>query len=58
MKKSPVHIGAGNVNMRGKKTHMMGCRCCVCYDFRDEVRKKEHQKEINDHVAQLNRASP
>ena len=46
MPKSSVAYGAGNVNMKGKKERIMGCRCCVCIDFREDELKKEHMKEI------------
>lgn len=51
--KSPVAYGAGNVNMKGKKTHRMGCGCCVCLDKREEIRYKEDMKELNAHVGKL-----
>lgn len=48
MPKSPVAHGAGNVNMKGKKERMMRCRCCWCYDFREDELKKVHMKEIRN----------
>jgi hypothetical protein len=44
--KSPIYRGAGNLNMKGKKTMRMRCGCCSAYDFRDDELKKEHKKEI------------
>ena len=41
---------AGQVNMKGKKTKLMRCRCCTCVDLRDKFLKKEHEKEINASV--------
>ena len=57
MPKSPVAHGAGNVNMKGKKYKLMRCGCCECIDLRDKVLEKEHKKEIDGQLAQLNRAS-
>lgn len=54
--KSWPKAAAGNVKMKGKKFRVMGCRCCVCKDFRESELKKEHQKEINGAVAQSGRA--
>ena len=45
--KSPVFgAKAGNVKMRGKKTRLMSCKCCMMMDFREECRKKEAEEEI------------
>ena len=58
MPKSPSY-GAGNVNMKGKKYKLRHCGCCWCIDFRDDVLKKEHKKEMKEYgrIAQLDRAS-
>ena len=37
---------AANVNLKGKKYKRMGCGCCSCIDFRDNILKKEHKKEM------------
>ena len=39
---------AGNVNMKGKKYKLMRCGCCACLDMRDDVLKKEHEKEMKN----------
>jgi len=31
---------AGQVKMRGKKTMLMRCKCCVCRDLRGDLKKK------------------
>lgn len=48
-KKSPVVHGAGNINMKGKRYRLLRCGCCVAVDFRDDVLKKEHLKEIKEY---------
>jgi len=42
----PYHASAGNINMHGKKTRLMACRCCVCIDMRDDIHEKEHREEM------------
>jgi hypothetical protein len=42
----PLHGGAGNINMRGKKSKHMSCGCCLCFDCRDDLLKKEHYKDM------------
>jgi hypothetical protein len=44
----PYHAAAANINMRGKKTKRMSCRCCVCIDFREEIVYRIHIKEMRD----------
>ena len=39
---------AGNVNMRGKKTKLMRCKCCTCIDLRDKILYSIHKKEMKD----------
>lgn len=48
MPKSSVAHGAGNINMKGKKTLVLRCRCCVCEDFREQELKKAHLKEMRN----------
>lgn len=33
-------------NMKGKKMHLFGCRCCVARDLRGEYLARQHQREI------------
>lgn len=43
--------GLGWVKMRGKKSKVLGCGCCVAEDRRDEIRWKEAANEIQaNHV--------
>ncbi len=44
--KGPVHAAAANINMRGKKSRVDRCWCCVCVDFRDKLRDLQHKKEM------------
>lgn len=39
--------GLGWVKMRGKKTKVLGCKCCVAEDHRDDVRWDEAANEIS-----------
>ncbi len=39
---------AANINLRGKKYKRMGCGCCFCADFREDVVRKEHIREIRN----------
>jgi hypothetical protein len=45
MKSNPGAVG--NVNLRGKKSWTLSCGCCDMYDFRDDEREREAQKEID-----------
>jgi hypothetical protein len=48
------HPAAANINMRGRKTKLESCWCCVCIDMRDDMIKKIHAKEMrNALVGQL-----
>jgi len=50
MSKSPRHIHAGNIKMRGKKHRLMGCGCCSAFDFRQKNLDKIFRKEISIEV--------
>lgn len=41
-------VNCGNVNMRGKKTKVLACGCCVAEDLRDKVLAKIHKREIRN----------
>jgi len=30
-----IPYGAGNIKLRGKKTKLLSCRCCVAVDLRE-----------------------
>jgi hypothetical protein len=49
MPRSPRHIHAGDVNLRGKKHKTMSCGCCECIDYREQERVRELEKEIKDY---------
>lgn len=49
-KAGPHHPAAANINMRGKKTKVMRCYCCMCLDMRDDIIAKQHLKEMNNGV--------
>jgi hypothetical protein len=44
----PHHAAAANINMRGKKTKLMSCLCCVCVDMREKILYNIHKKEMRD----------
>lgn len=46
---SKVNSAAANVNMRGKKEKSMSCYCCVCVDYRDDMIKAIHTKEMREY---------
>lgn len=39
--------GAGNFNLKGKKSHLCACRCCVVQDFREDY---ESQRVANEEI--------
>ena len=41
---------AGDVNLRGKKTKLMRCKCCECVDFRDKIKYYEDLKLIRKYL--------
>lgn len=44
----PFHPAAANINMRGKKSRVDHCWCCVCIDMRDEIMYRIHKMEMRD----------
>ena len=49
-------FGAGNANLKGRKTKRLRCGCCNAVNFKQYLLKKEHKKEIhNAFVAQHGR---
>lgn len=46
-------FGAGNANLKGKKTKLLRCGCCEAVNFKEDELKKIHKKEMqNAFVAQ------
>lgn len=43
----------GNVKLRGKKTQLMSCGCCVALNIKEEVRIKEKKQEVKDFMRGL-----
>jgi len=39
-------LNYGNYNLKGKKTQLLGCQCCVCLDKREQMIKKSITKEM------------
>ena len=53
--KSIYHGTAGaNAKLRGKKTCVLSCQCCVLMNIKDAERIKEANKEIRDLATQYN----
>lgn len=46
MKSTVVNVG--NVNLKGRKTKMLRCGCCVAVDLREKERIKEAKAEIDN----------
>jgi len=46
--RGPFHAAAANINMRGKKTKLTSCWCCVCIDMREYILYRIHKKEMRD----------
>lgn len=44
----PIHASAANINMRGKKSRVDHCWCCVCIDMREEIMYSIHKKEMRN----------
>lgn len=47
-RKNPIHAAAANINMRGKKSRVDHCRCCVCVDMREKIMYRIHKKQMRD----------
>lgn len=47
MRSPAVYNFSGQANMKGKKEKRLRCGCCTIIDFRNKVRKKEDEKEID-----------
>ena len=43
---------AGQVNMKGRKTRLMRCGCCVCRDLRGGILKRIIRKEVKAALAE------
>ena len=43
---SAVHLGS--VNLKGKKTKNLRCRCCTAQDFREREMERAGLKQIRD----------
>ena len=41
-------FGAGNANLKGRKTKRLRCGCCTAVNFKQDLLKKEHKKEIRN----------
>jgi hypothetical protein len=39
---------AGQFKLRGKKAIVLTCRCCTVENWKEDCRKREAEKEIND----------
>lgn len=50
MFKSPVPRGAGNINLKGKKSKLLLCRCCEAIDFREIEHARRDKKTIRQYL--------
>ena len=48
--KGPIHAAAANINMKSKKSKVDRCWCCYCIDLREDLKRKEHGKEISNYL--------
>jgi hypothetical protein len=48
--RGPFHAAAANINMKGKKSKLDSCWCCACIDFREDIQRKDHKKEITNYM--------
>lgn len=46
MKSSGRHVGS--INLRGKRSRVLNCQCCVALDLRDKVLENEARREMQD----------
>lgn len=46
MKSVPVPVG--NVKLRGKRTALLSCGCCVMFNAKWQLRVKQADKEIRE----------
>jgi hypothetical protein len=42
---------AANCKLRGKKYHLLSCKCCCLINIKDEVREKEKSKEVREFLS-------
>lgn len=47
MSKSLHHGNPGNINLRGKATRGLSCRCCSIFNLRDILEKRRINKELH-----------
>ena len=50
-------LRAGQAKLRGKKSKLMRCGCCVCHDLREGIINREIAKEIRFADIQCTEAS-
>lgn len=48
MSKSLHHGNPGNINLRGKATRGLGCRCCSIFNLRDILEDRRIEKEVRN----------
>jgi hypothetical protein len=51
MKSTPQNVGS--LNLRGKKTRLLRCGCCIAYNYKERELKREHLKEIKKEKANV-----
>lgn len=57
--KSIYHGTAGaNAKLRGKKTCVLSCQCCVLMNIKDAERDKEADRDIQEFINNQHRLDP
>lgn len=46
------YIRAGNINLKGKKSKLMGCKCCEVLDLRGKYNDRLMKKEMRGSVSE------
>ncbi len=49
---------AGGVNLKGRKTGMLSCKCCAAENFNDRELKLFHQQEIDEAILDHQKGPP
>lgn len=49
-RKGKKHPAAANINMRGKKSKPDKCWCCICIDFREDIKAREDKREMKSYI--------
>jgi hypothetical protein len=45
---------AGNIKLRGKKSHVLSCKCCDVFNFKEDYSNLLAEKEIKEYKEKEN----